>query len=116
LNEPRIKQALYLITTSISAKDSPTFIGETALVRVKLDEKRILRSGSQRLEDGTTRRTSRHIRLSNEPLIVKFFYEDNLIVPPSMPPSIQPLTAITTSLRRLQVTALQVATTINRLL
>ena len=45
LNESKIKQARHYF---VSAKDPPTFIGETASVRFKLDEKRRLRSGDLR--------------------------------------------------------------------
>jgi hypothetical protein len=76
-------------------------------VGVKLDENtewrpalvsrvRPYRSYDVQLEDGTTRRrTSRHIRVSNEPPIV--IDDDDLIVPSSTPSSVQPPIAGTTA-------------------
>jgi len=104
LNESKIKQAHYY---NIGAKNRPTLmVGQP--VRVKLDEKsewrpavvsraRPFRSYDVTLEDGTTRRrTSRHIRVSNEPPIA--FDEDNYIDPPLAlqlpPPSIKQTAAV----------------------
>ena len=103
LNESKLKQARYY---NVGAKDRPTLsVGQP--VRVKLDENtewrpalvsrvRPYRSYDVQLEDGTTRRrTSRHIRVSNEPPIV--IDDDDLIVPSSTPSSVQPPIAGTTS-------------------
>jgi hypothetical protein len=105
LNESKLKQAHYY---NVGAKDRPTLmVGQP--VRVKLDNKsewrpalvsrvRPFRSYDVTLQDGSTRRrTSRHIRVSNEPPIV--LDEDDPIDPSPLPPppSIKPTTAVACS-------------------